>query len=97
MFPVPTVFSSSVKKPIAAIIKPIQIKKKPMPMIASIAPTQISVAAVWNRLLFERSAKAWKQFLIYRTANRSKIKAIIKQIITTATNPMTPAAIAFVP
>jgi hypothetical protein len=40
------------------------------------------VPAVWNKFLPERSANAWKQFLIYRTANRSKMKPTIKQIIT---------------
>ena len=68
------------KKPIAAIIKPTHIKMAPMPIIVSIAPNQINVPAVRNKFWPERSANAWRQFLIYFTASNANIKPMIKQI-----------------
>ena len=71
--------SLSVKNPIAAIIKPIHIKKNPMPIMVSIAPIQMSVPAVLNRFSPERSANAWKQSLTYFIANSARMKPMIRQ------------------
>ena len=74
---VPLGVSLSVRKPIPAIMKPIQTKITPIPIIESNAPIQISVPAVWNKGSPERSDNMYSARLKVFPAIKTKIPPTI--------------------